>query len=331
MSAGDTADPGLVAAYEHCRRIHARHGRTYYLATRLLPRARRPHVWALYAFARVADELVDGVARPDPERVTEWNRHALAVLRRDVAPEPSSDPVLAAAWHTLDRYGQDPGLVAEFLSSMSMDLTVTRYETWEDLRGYMRGSAAVIGELMAPVLGAPAEALPAAGALGEAFQLTNFVRDVAEDLGRGRIYLPLEDLRRHGVEAADLAEAARTGHPGPRVRRLVLFEAGRARDLYRAARPGLAQVDDASRPCVLAAFTLYQRILDLVEQADGDVFAARLVVPRRERARVVAGVLAGAARARLGEHGLSGAGPGRRRGQPLPGSPGDGAAPTRHS
>ncbi|HET8600286.1 MAG TPA: phytoene/squalene synthase family protein [Segeticoccus sp.] len=289
----------LAAAYEHCRRIHARHGRTYYLATRLLPRERRRHVWALYAFARVADELVDGVRQPDPAAVTEWNRHALAVLRRDLPPEPSSDPVLAATWHTLRRYGHDPDLVAEFLHSMAMDLTVTRYPTWADLRGYMRGSAAVIGELMAPVLGAPPEALPAAGALGEAFQLTNFVRDVAEDLRRGRIYLPGEDLQRYGVDEDELATAARTGRPSRPVRTLVLFEAQRARDLYRAAAPGLAQVDDVSRPCLRAAFTLYQQILDLVEQADGNVFAQRLVVPRRDRARVVTRILAGATRTRL--------------------------------
>ncbi len=113
--------------------------------------------------------------------------------------------MLAATWHTVRHLGLEPALFEEFLTSMRMDITVNRYATWEDLRGYMRGSAAVIGEMMAPLLGAAGpDALRRAGLLGEAFQLTNFIRDVAEDLDRGRIYLPLEDLERFGVSEDEL-------------------------------------------------------------------------------------------------------------------------------
>ena len=276
--------PELAAAYEHCRRIHAAHGRTYYLATRLLPRDRRPDVWALYAFARVADELVDTPWRPDPEILLAWRERAMAAMRSTSRPDPAEQPVLAATWHTMHTFGLAPDLLAEFLDSMVMDLTVSRYATWEELRGYTRGSAAVIGELMAPLLGASGpDALGRAAALGEAFQLTNFIRDVGEDHTRGRIYLPQADLARFGVSEDLLAEAVRTAVPSPQVRALVAFEVRRAVNLYAAARPGLRMVDARSQPCLEAAFTLYRRILHRVIANDFNVFERRLVVPNWQR------------------------------------------------
>jgi 15-cis-phytoene synthase len=294
----------LEAAYEHCRLIHAAHGRTYYLATRLLPRARRPHVWALYAFARVADEFVDDLDAPDPDALVTWSRTAMAVLAAPEAPVTGDDPVLAATWHTVRHLDLEPALFEEFLTSMRMDITVDRYATWEDLRGYMRGSAAVIGEMMAPLLGAAGpDALRRAGVLGEAFQLTNFIRDVAEDLDRGRIYLPLEDLARFGVSEDGLQQARATGQPPAAVRALLAFEVRRALELYEDARPGLAMVDARSRPCLEAAFVLYRQILAEVATADHNVFAGRLSVPRWQRlataGRVVVSGAAGASRSRL--------------------------------
>jgi len=294
--------PELVAAYQRCRRIHAAHGRTYYLATRLLPHDRRPDVWALYAFARVADDLVDAPAGPDPAGLLAWRDQAMAAMRSAVRPDPAKQPVLAATWHTMHALGLDPGLLQEFLDAMVMDLTVCRYATWEDLRGYMRGSAAVIGELMAPLLGARGpDALSRAAELGEAFQLTNFIRDVGEDHARGRIYLPQSDLARFGVSEALLTQAVRTGVPSPPVRSLVAFEVRRAIDLYAAARPGLGMVDARSRPCLEIAFTLYRRILHRVIAHDFNVFERRLVVPHWQRLATVGNVAVHAA----GRGGLS--------------------------
>jgi phytoene synthase len=279
-----TTDPALAAAYEHCRRIHAAHGRTYYLATRLLPAAVRPHVWALYAFARTADEIVDSPSGHDPRALPEWARTAMRTLRAPEPPHPLIDPLLAATWSTMRSYALDPTLVEEFLASMTMDLTVSRYHTWGDLLSYMRGSAAVIGELMAPILGASGpEALQRAGALGEAFQLTNFIRDVSEDFHRGRIYLPLEDLRTHDVSEGLLEAAIRSTRPDARVRALVAFEVDRARKLYAEAEPGLVLVADSSRPCLEAAYRLYGGILDEVVRHDHNVFAGRVHVPTRRR------------------------------------------------
>ncbi|MHB1472867.1 MAG: phytoene/squalene synthase family protein [Dermatophilaceae bacterium] len=278
--------PDLARAYEHCRRIHAAHGRTYYLATRLLPRARRPDVWALYAFARVADELVDAprTQPPDPAALLAWREQAMTSMRSAAPPDPGEQPVLAATWHTMRRFGLDPDLLEEFLDSMVMDLTVSRYATWEELRSYMRGSAAVIGELMAPLLGASGPvALGRAAALGEAFQLTNFIRDVSEDHTRGRIYLPQADLARFGVSENLLTQAVHTRAPSPQVRSLVAFEVRRATSLYAAAQPGLTMVDARSQPCLEAAFTLYRQILHRVTANDFNVFERRLVVPTWQR------------------------------------------------
>jgi phytoene synthase len=272
-------DPELRASYELCRRLAAEHGKTYYLATWLLPPAKRPHVWALYGFARWADEFVDSMVNPDPEGLLVWGKQALD----DLAQGQSDDPVVKATAHTVRTLNLDVELFETFLASMRMDITVTDYPTFADLQRYTRGSAMVIGLMMLPVLGPlSAEATPAAEALGEAFQLTNFIRDVPEDLARGRVYLPQEDLDRFGVTRADLAHGVVT-EP---VRRLLAFEVDRTRALYEQARPGVQLVEPESRPCLRTAIELYGGILDGVERAGYDVFHGRLAVPKRHRAAV---------------------------------------------
>ena len=316
MALKDSMAPELAVAYEHCRRIHAAHGRTYYLATRLLPRDRRPDVWALYAFARVADELVDtpSTQPPDPAILLAWREQAMKAIRSASRPDPAEQPVLAATWQTMHTYGLEPDLLREFLDSMVMDLTVSRYATWEELRGYMRGSAAVIGELMAPLLGASGpDALGRAAALGEAFQLTNFIRDVGEDYTLGRIYLPQADLARFGVNEDLLSDAVRTTVPSLQVRALVAFEVRRAVNLYAVAEPGLGMVDARSQPCLEAAFTLYRRILHRVIANDFNVFERRLVVPTWQRLATAGRVAARAASANLTTSAAS-----SRRSKPTP-------------
>jgi phytoene synthase len=280
LTAAGIVDPRLRRSYEFCRRLAAEHGKTYYLATWLLPPAKRPHVWALYGFARWADELIDS-AQPDPEGLLAWSETAL----RDLERGGSADPVIDAAAHTVRTLGVDLDLFASFLASMQMDITVTGYPTYEDLQVYTRGSAMVIGLMMLPVLGplTPEAAGPAA-ALGEAFQMSNFIRDVGEDLRRGRVYLPQEDMDRFGVTREDLA----SGRVSDDVRKLLAFEIGRTRDLYDAARPGVLMVEPVSRPCLRTAIDLYGGILDEVEGADYQVLTGRVTVPPARRARVAA-------------------------------------------
>ena len=173
----------------------------------MLPRVKRHHVHALYAFCRYADDIVDEpLATEDGADPTAARAAALAAFGdrffADLDRGRSDDPVLKAVVHTVRAFAIDPECFRRFLRSMTMDLTVTRYETWADLRGYMDGSAAVIGEMMLPILEPrdPAAAAPHARDLGDAFQLTNFLRDVGEDLDRGRVYLPQEDLRRYAAD-----------------------------------------------------------------------------------------------------------------------------------
>jgi 15-cis-phytoene synthase len=275
-------DIDLAAAYERCRELHKRHGRTYYLATRLLPAWKRRHVHALYGFTRYADEIVDQTgALPPAERaakLAEWSDRFVAGLRG----EPVDDPLLPAVLHTIAVFDLDVEDFATFLNSMAMDLTVTSYATYDDLLGYMDGSAAVIGTMMLPILGSRDRvvAREPARQLGFAFQLTNFIRDVAEDLDRGRTYLPDEDLARFGLTRADLRVGNR------QVKELIAYEVGRAREHYALAAPGIPLLDPASQACMRTAFQLYGGILAEVEAAGYEVFAGRATVPNRRRAAV---------------------------------------------
>jgi len=296
-----TPQTALDAAYCACRDLHRTHGRSYYLATRLLPPWKRRHVHALYGFTRYTDDIVDaggGAQLRERElRLEAWADRFYAGL--DGAEDPG-DPVLRAVRHTIAVFGIPRADFDAFFISMRMDLRVRDYPDYDALLGYMDGSAAVIGTMMLPVLLAPDSGrgpVPAAAAvaareparqLGLAFQLTNFIRDVAEDLGRGRVYLPGADLDRFGVNRYELAAASAS----PAVRRLIAFEIERARAHYRAALPGLALLPPRSRRCVRLAHAVYGGILDRVEQSGCDVLAGRAVVPARQRAVAVARELA---------------------------------------
>jgi phytoene synthase len=268
----------LDESYARCRELNQRFGTTYYWSTYALPRVKRHHVWALYAFCRHADDIVDDLGPVDvgvrEKALTDFGERFFA----DLAAGRSDDPVLKAVVHTVRAFDIDPDCFARFLRSMAMDLTVTSYATWDDLLGYMDGSAAVIGEMMLPILEPlTPDALEPARDLGDAFQLTNFLRDVAEDLDRGRVYLPQEDLDRFG------ADPSRRVVDGP-WRELMTFEIDRARQLYRSADRGVAMLPPSSARCIQAARTLYAEILDRIEAAGYDVFTHRATVPTWRKA-----------------------------------------------
>jgi 15-cis-phytoene synthase len=279
----------LEAAYAQCRRLNAHHGKTFYLATALLPADRRPAVHALYGFARLADEVVDGV----DERTPAARAAELDVLERQVklglAGQDSTHPVLAALVDTVSRYAIEPTLFEEFLASMRMDLHHTDYADYAELRTYTRGSAEVIGLQLLPVLGTVGpldEASVAAAALGEAFQLTNFLRDVGEDLDRGRVYLPADELAAFGVDRELLMWCRRTGRQDRRVRAALAHLAARTRAVYRVAGGGVELLEPVSRPCVRTALTLYRGILDELAASGYDVFGGRATVPVGRRLAV---------------------------------------------
>ena len=274
----------LERSYAHCRQLNRRHGTTYYWSTYALPAAKRPHVWALYGFCRHADDIVDDLGNV----TTEDRRTALTSLGdrlfEALAAGRSDDPVLAAVVHTTGSFGIDPACFERFLGAMALDLSVSRYDTYDDLLGYMDGSAAVIGEMLLPILEpeSPA-AFGHARDLGVAFQLTNFLRDVAEDLDRGRVYIPQEDLRRFGADP----ERRTVDEPW---RALMRFEIDRCHRLYRSADLGIALLPPASARCIRAARVLYAGILDRIEAAEYDVFTSRARVPTWRKLATVARV-----------------------------------------
>ncbi|WP_430333039.1 phytoene/squalene synthase family protein [Rhodococcus sp. ACT016] len=289
----------LPSAYHRCRRLAAEHGRTYYLATRLLPAERRPAVYALYGFARTVDDVVDVdyVGRSPEERAA-----ALDIVEAQLDDalagravfDPRTGPVVRALADTVRQYEIPIEYFRAFLDSMRMDIPGTpgfhaEYRTMTELRRYMYGSAAVIGLQMLPVLGTTVPrvtAEPYAAALGEAFQLTNFLRDVGEDLDRGRVYLPADDLGAFGVDVDLMRHCRRTGTVDPRLRRALSHFVAVARALYRGAEPGLDMLEPRVRPGMRAAYVLYGEILDEVENSGFRVLDRRATVPRHRRLAV---------------------------------------------
>jgi 15-cis-phytoene synthase len=262
----------LAGCYELCRQVEKAHSRTYYFSTSLFPKEVRPHVHALYAFMRYADEIVDnpGATSLDEQLagLDAFEEEALAAIAGEAVP----NPVLRAFANTVLLRSIGPGLIQAFMRSMKMDTRVFRYPTYGDLEEYTYGSAAVVGLMMCRVVGATDErATPHAEALGMAMQLTNFLRDVKEDWARGRVYLPLEDLNHFGYAEEELGR----GVVDERFVGLMRFEISRARKLYRVADEGMRYIPRGRRYPVVVARRLYEAILGRIEAQSYDIFSQR--------------------------------------------------------
>ncbi len=274
----------LRESYAECKRLNSLHGKTYYLATLLLPKTKRPFVHALYGFARYADEIVDDLNSTlseveKAEALQQWSDQIL----KDLVGGKSSDLIGAALIDTVTRFDIPLKYFEAFIHSMKMDLSVTEYKTYEDLMEYVYGSAAVIGLQMVPILGPLSpEAYECAEKLGIAFQLANFIRDVSEDLDRGRVYLPLDELARFGVTRSDLEKKILT----PEIVNVLKFNIERVRKLQREAAPGIEMLEKSSRACIEAASELYCGIVDEVEAIDYQIFKKRAKTSTWRRIKV---------------------------------------------
>jgi phytoene synthase len=307
LDAAGIEDARLRAAYRRCRQIAAENGRTYFLATRLLAPDQRPAVHALYGFARHADDILDEL---NPALAVSARAERLQALseRFFAGGDHRDEPILAAVGHTVRRYGIAADLFEDFLASMRMDLTVTDYPDRPALNRYMRGSAEVIGLQMLPILGtaSPAnaatadEAAPYAAALGRAFQLTNFLRDVAEDLTRNRIYLPADELAAFGVDRELMTWCHLHRRTDARVRDALAAQHHITREIYRFATEGIALLAPRSRPCVATALTLYSEILGCIEDSGFSVFSQRATVGMTRRLHVAGAALLRSWRVRAG-------------------------------
>lgn len=319
-------------AYDLCRSIMASHGHTYALATQLLSPAQQRAVWTLYAWARIVDDHVDCPAATDcadnriEQRVRQLSAHFSAAVKwasdvrgKAITASTSGESlsetgnrdlaVLTAAAQTFSDFGIDPNLSQAFINSMLMDVPsssthVAQFTSWDQLDDYMWGSAEVIGLEMLPILGTRPgitrqEAEPYAKALGRAFQVTNFVRDTAEDYRRGRIYLPLNQWEAFGVSPDEIGFCVAHRRVTPPVRRALAYFIAYNRAIYAEAHPGVAMLDSPGRHAIRAAEILYSGILSEIEKADYNVFARRARVGRFSRAAVALPLLLTAAGARL--------------------------------
>jgi phytoene synthase len=296
LNAAGITDPDLRASYAECKRLNSLHGKTYYLATLLLPKEKRPFVHALYGFARYADEIVDDLESSlsideKANALKVWGDGILADLRKG----ESKDHIGRALIDTVNRFAIPIEHFEAFLHSMTMDLSVTEYQTYEDLLEYVYGSAAVIGLQMVPILGSTdPRAYEAAQKLGIAFQLANFIRDVDEDLERGRVYLPIQELAEHGVSWQMLNERVLT----PQIRSALQAQIKRVRVLQKESEFGISLLDASSRPCIEAASELYCGIVDEVEKIDYEIFTKRATTSTWRRLKVALPAYARALKAR---------------------------------
>jgi phytoene synthase len=287
LTAAGILDPDLRASYAECKRLNALHGKTYYLATLLLPKAKRPFVHALYGFARYADEIVDDLASQltVEEKAKELNTWGNTLLS-DLKKGKSQDAVGRALIDTVTRFDIPHEYFEAFLHSMEMDLTIQEYQTYEDLMEYVYGSAAVIGLQMVPILGPlNTDAFESAKTLGIAFQLANFIRDIGEDLDRSRVYIPKKELQEFGVDRKMLEARVLT----PEIVEALKFQIARVRRLQIEAAPGINLLEPTSRPCIEAASTLYCGIVEEVEKIDYDIFNKRAKTSTGRRLRVASG------------------------------------------
>jgi phytoene synthase len=255
-------------AYAHCSSLTSSHSRSFFVASALLPPAKRQAARALYAFCRVSDDLVDCPAdnANAEQNLQRWHQHVLSL-------HPPQDDLVAVAWADTRACYQIPqGYIDQLLAGVARDLKQKRYQHFDDLVTYAYGVASTVGLMSMHIIGYTSdEAIRYAVKLGVALQLTNILRDVGEDWRAGRVYLPQEELADFGLDEGDLA----AGYVSDRWQAFMRFQIERNRRLYAEAWPGIAMLNPDGRFAIAAAAELYRAILDDIEAHDYDVFNRR--------------------------------------------------------
>jgi len=272
----------LRAAEQYCHDFTRREAKNFYWGFISLPHDQRIAIYALYGFARQVDDAVDGPQRRDfPEALDRQRARIRRCVRGDY-----SDPITQVLANVILRYEIPERELLAVIDGVEMDLTRTRYETWQELRRYCYLVAAVIGRMCVRIFGfEDCAALERAEDLGLALQLTNILRDVREDAEMGRIYLPREDLDRFGVTESELI----SGEPTPQWRRLVAFEAQRARGLFAAGYGVLRYIPRRAAVCVHTMAGIYERILEKIEREPDFPLRGRTSLSPSEKLLVMVG------------------------------------------
>lgn len=256
-----------------CKKITKNYGTSYFISTYFFPKIVREKTWILYAFVRFPDEIVDTEEKNSlvaSEKLIQWRDNWQKAFNGEIAV----NPILTAnakLWHENNipfEYSK------VFLDAMMLDTKKNRYETYNELEEYMQGSATVIGYMMSYIMGFRDGALPYAKALGEAFQLTNFLRDIKEDFDRGRIYIPTEDMDAYRVSEKDFSDI----HMSENMKKLILFEINRNEELYQKALIGIPYLDKKCQRAVRIALYLYKEIADQIKENPEHIFRERVRV-----------------------------------------------------
>jgi phytoene synthase len=261
------------------QKITKKYGTSYYLATLFFPKDIREATWTLYAFFRIPDEIVD-TEESKPERA----RERLIAWQKDWETEQPEHPVLQETKKVFARYSIPTSYATDFIQAMISDTSVSTYKNYDALKAYMYGSAAVVGLMMSYVIGYEAPALEHATELGYAMQLTNFLRDIDEDYTlRGRIYLPQEDFVKFGIDESYFKEKKYDEN----WKNLIKFEIERTRKLYRASDAGMPLLSKRGRFAVILASSLYEKILDKIEQANYNIWNKRVRTTRWDKVKSI--------------------------------------------
>lgn len=284
-------DPKLAKGLEECRRITQHYGTSFYFATQFFPEETRLGIYAVYAFARIPDEIVDDPNCNDHERALRRLDDWRSEWRSAMAAGKSDDPVMHAIVQTFHKYSIPQEEGEAFLRSMFMDEEKFDYENYGELEDYMYGSAGVIGLFVTRIVGFSSEnAFPYALKLGYAFQLTNFLRDIKEDYENlGRVYMPKDELRKFGLSIDDIAGQTRDD----RFVDFMKFQIERNRQVYREALPGIKLLNWRGRLAVRISYVLYKAILGEIERANYNVYKGRVRTNRQQKIYLSLKALAG--------------------------------------
>ncbi|HXP21485.1 MAG TPA: presqualene diphosphate synthase HpnD [Streptosporangiaceae bacterium] len=302
------AAAGIDAAYLHCEQITRTQARNFSYGIRLLPGAKRRALSAVYAFARRIDDIGDGTLPAADKIVALKEARALVAGLADGGQPPPDDPVLVALADAAGRFDLPLGAFGELIDGCEADVRGVSYGTFGELEHYCRCVAGSIGRLSLGVFGSaePAVAAPLADALGVALQLTNILRDVREDLGNGRVYLPAEDLARFGCSLVAGQAGDLSGRAG--LEQLVLFEAERARGWYATGMRLMPLLDRRSAASAGAMAGIYLRLLEHISANPAEALRHRMSLPASEKALVAARCLTGMTRRRSHRPGRPGSG-----------------------
>lgn len=279
------------AGIEQCREITRQYGTSFYFATQFFPKEVREGIYAIYAFARIPDEIVDDPKKGDIESTRQRLESWADNWREAYWAGQSADAAIDAIVKSFRKFAIPIEDCESFFRSMLMDLEKFEYATYRELEEYMYGSAGVIGLMVTRVVGYLDEsAFDYAVKLGYAFQLTNFLRDIREDFDElGRIYMPLDELSQFGLSRSDIAGRVRDR----RFAEFMQFQIERNRQLYREALPGIKLLRGRGRLAVRVAYVLYKAILGEIEKADYNVYAGRVRTSRKQKIALSLKALAG--------------------------------------